>query len=289
MREVSEVVPDFGARSAQVICLSWGANYLIFGGRYAVADEFMSIIGELAGDLSEIDLQAVGAGASGAIGARLDRRAISAPASAGSRPRCWRSSRRGDLRNACAIRSNMGYVYCELGDFERAEVALRHALAAADRMGLRELTAAVLHNLGRVLGLRGNLDEARRLERRAIDSFVEQGEPRLEGVARTYLAEILIAAGEFGARRTGGARRGRDADRGAVAARGGAGRPGARAAGAGTAGRAGAGDGARGGSRRSRRWARSRRASRCLGGGRGPGRLLARRGTCGEPRGGSVS
>jgi tetratricopeptide (TPR) repeat protein len=102
------------------------------------------------------------------------------------------------VRNTCSVRANLGYVYCELGDFDRAEAALRHALSAADRMGLHDVTAAVLHNLGRVLGLRGHLEEAQRLERQAIDSFRAQGDPRLEGVARTYLAEILTAAGDLG-------------------------------------------------------------------------------------------
>src|SRR5262249_20578914 len=32
-----------------------------------------------------------------------------------------------------------------------------------------------------------------------IESFHAHGDPRLEGVARTYLSEILTAAGEFGA------------------------------------------------------------------------------------------
>ena len=200
VREVSGVAPDFGARSAQIMCLCWGANYLIFGGRYAVADEIMAIVGDLAGDLSEIDLQAVAlvqqvrsvrASIAGDLGACLN----------GLETALLAFEQAGDLRNACTIRCNMGYLYCELGDLERAEVALRHALAAADRMGLRELAAAVLHNLGRVLGLRGNLGEARRLERQAADSFVEQGEQRLEGVARTYLAEILIAGGEHAAGR----------------------------------------------------------------------------------------
>jgi len=200
VRQVSGVAPDFGARSAQIICLCWGANYLIFGGRYAVADEIMSIVSDLAGDLSEIDLQAVAlvhqvrsvrASIAGDLGACLH----------GLETALLAFEQAGDLRNACTARCNMGYLYCELGDFERAEVALRHALAATDRMGLRELAAAVLHNLGRVLGLRGNLDEARRLERQAADSFVEQGEQRLEGVARTYLAEILVAAGDHAAGR----------------------------------------------------------------------------------------
>ena len=198
VREVSRIAPDFGARSAQIVCLCWGANYLMFGGRHAVADEIMEIIGELAGDLSEIDLQAVAlvhqvrsvrASLAGDLGASLT----------GLDTALLAFEQAGDTRNACTVRCNMGYLYCELGDFERAEVALRHALSAAVRMGLRELAAAVLHNLGRVLGLRHNLAEARSLEQEAIDSFVELGDQRLEGVARTYLAEILIAAGDFDA------------------------------------------------------------------------------------------
>jgi tetratricopeptide (TPR) repeat protein len=97
------------------------------------------------------------------------------------------------------MRTNLGYVYCELGDFQRAEASLRQALGAADRMGLYDVTAAVLHNLGRVLGLRGELAEAEALERRAVDDFKHQGDPRLEGAARTYLAEILIAGGNYAA------------------------------------------------------------------------------------------
>jgi tetratricopeptide (TPR) repeat protein len=199
-REVSAIAPDFGARSAQIVCLCWGANHLIFGGRYAVADEIMTIVGELAGDLSEIELQAVAlvhqvrsvrSSISGDLGAGLS----------GLEAALLAFEQAGDLRNACTVRCNMGYLYCELGDFERAEVALRHALSAADRMGLHELVAAVLHNLGRVLGLRGHLDEARQLERQAVESFVDQGQQRLEGVARTYLAEILIAGGDFEAAR----------------------------------------------------------------------------------------
>jgi ATP/maltotriose-dependent transcriptional regulator MalT len=103
----------------------------------------------------------------------------------------------GDVRNACAVRANLGYVYCELGDFQRAEAALRQALIAAERMGLFDVTAAVCHNLGRVLGLRGELAEAKLLEQGAIEDFRRQGDPRLEGAARTYLAEILIAGGDF--------------------------------------------------------------------------------------------
>jgi tetratricopeptide (TPR) repeat protein len=198
VRLVGESTPAPGARGAQIVCLSWAANYLIFGGRFPAADALMALIASQAGDLAEVDLQAVAlvqqvraarASASGDLGGCLG--GLEAALNA--------FEQAGDVRNTCAVRSNLGYVYCELGDFERAEAALRHALAAADRMGLHDLTAAVLHNLGRVLGLRGDLDQAQRLERLAIESFHAHGDPRLEGVARTYLSEILTAAGEFGA------------------------------------------------------------------------------------------
>ena len=196
VQAVREAIPEFGARSAQVMCLSWAANYMIFGGRYKAADELIGTIAELAGDLSEIDLQAVAlvhqvrsvrASVSGDLGACLG----------GMESALVAFEQGGDLRNACAMRANMGYVYSELGDFDRADTALRQALSAADRMGLRELGAAILHNLGRVLGLRGFLDEARALEVKAIESFGQQGDPRLEGVSRVYLAEIFVAAGDF--------------------------------------------------------------------------------------------
>jgi tetratricopeptide (TPR) repeat protein len=196
VRAVREAIPEFGARSAQVMCLSWAANYLIFGGRYKTADELIATIAELAGDLSEIDLQAVAlvhqvrsvrASVSGDLGACLG----------GMESALLAFEQGGDLRNACTMRANMGYVYSELGDFDRADTALRQALSAADRMGLRELGAAILHNLGRVLGLRGFLDEAKALEVKAIESFGQQGDPRLEGVSRVYLAEIFVAAGDF--------------------------------------------------------------------------------------------
>jgi len=196
VQAVREAIPEFGARSAQVMSLSWAANYLIFGGRYRAADELIATIAELAGDLSEIDLPAVAlvhqarsvrASVSGDLGACLG----------GMESALLAFEQGGDLRNACAMRANMGYVYCELGDFDRADAALHQALSAADRMGLRELGAAILHNLGRVLGLRGFLDQGKAMEVKAIESFGEQGDPRLEGVARVYLAEIFVAGADF--------------------------------------------------------------------------------------------
>jgi eukaryotic-like serine/threonine-protein kinase len=77
---------------------------------------------------------------------------------------------------------------------KRAEEVLRSALASAERMGLIDVRAIILHNLGRVVGVGGDLAEAERLERAALEQLERQGEPRLQGLARTYLATILIAA-----------------------------------------------------------------------------------------------
>jgi tetratricopeptide (TPR) repeat protein len=195
VQQVTRTLPDFGARNAEIVCLGWAANYLIFGGRLRAADDLILMTSDLAGDLSAVDAQAVAlirqvqairASATGDLGTCLDR--FSAALT------CFDQA--GDLRNACAVRSNMAYVYAELGDFPRAESALRNALAAADRMGLHDVTAQVQHNLGRVLALLGQHSEARQLEQKAVDSFGRQGDPRLEGVARTYLAEIALGVGQ---------------------------------------------------------------------------------------------
>jgi eukaryotic-like serine/threonine-protein kinase len=195
--EASPLTADPVVRSARIICLAWGANFLVFGGRHAAADPLIATIGALAGERdAALDPQALGllhqvravrASAAGDLGGCLG----------GLESALQSFEQAGDLRNACAVRTNLGYVYSELGDFQRAEAALRQALGACDRMGLFDLSAAVRHNLGRVLGFGAELAEAERLERLAVEAFRRQGDPRLEGLARVYLAEILIARGDF--------------------------------------------------------------------------------------------
>jgi tetratricopeptide (TPR) repeat protein len=196
VRRVSEVPPEPSARGAQISCLAWGATYLIFGGRIAAADTLMMLVSEISRGLTDLDPQAQAliqqvrsfrASASGDLGGCLT----------GLEAALVSFELAGDLRNACSTRANLGYIYCELGDFARAESALRQALSETARMGLHELAAAVQHNLGRVLGLRGQTAEGAHLEREAIASVQKQGEPRVEGVARTYLSEILAVGGDY--------------------------------------------------------------------------------------------
>ncbi|HVU52308.1 MAG TPA: protein kinase, partial [Polyangia bacterium] len=196
VRTVSGVRAAEGARGAKLSCLAWAAMYLIFGGRAAAAEQVVALITDIARDLSDVDPQvlalihqvhSVRSSASGDLGGCL--KGLEAALVA-----CDQVS---DVRNGCSTRANLGYMYAELGDFARAESALRQALAEAERMGLHEVAAAARHNLGRVLALRGEPAEGARLEREAISSFGQQGEPRLEGVARSYLSEILAAGGDF--------------------------------------------------------------------------------------------
>jgi serine/threonine protein kinase/tetratricopeptide (TPR) repeat protein len=103
----------------------------------------------------------------------------------------------GDLRNACIQRVSVGYAYLELGAHREAEQALRDALSAGERMGLSHACALARHNLGLALALQGRLEEARTLESEAAAAFEAQGNRRLEGGARIYLAMILTMLGDL--------------------------------------------------------------------------------------------
>ena len=226
--DASPLTAEPTARSARIIGLGWGAQFLILGGRFALADPLIATIGALAGERdAALDPQALGllhqvravrASAGGDLGRCL----------AGLESALQAFEQAGDLRNACAMRTNLGYVYSELGDPQRAEATLRQALAACDRMGILDLSAAVQHNLGRVLGFGAELGEAERLERLAVEAFRRHGEPRLEGLARIYLSEILVAKGDLGGGGSGGGGGRRDPGDRACRPGGGARGPGAR-------------------------------------------------------------
>ena len=193
--QVTGVMPDAGARGALTISLAWASIFSIFGGRYQAADELIAAVKDLAREGQ--------ADAEPQVMALLHQARATRASTCGDLGACLVSmeaalaefARAGDERNACTARANVAFVYAELGDPHRAEDVLRGALASAERLGLADVRAIILHNLGRVVGLRGDLGEAERLERQALDQLERQAEPRLEGLARTYLAAILTAAG----------------------------------------------------------------------------------------------
>ena len=185
-----------GLLDAGISCLSQLAVHLIFGGRYGAADDLLADIDRLAAERGRIEphasarlheVRAVRATVSGDLGVGLD--AFQA-ALAGYQ-------QIGDARNAAATRSNLGFVFAELGDFAAAERALRAAADAVGRMGLHDVGVAVHQNLGRALALGGSLEEARVVEQRALEASIEQGDPRMAGSTRAYLAQIALLAGDF--------------------------------------------------------------------------------------------
>jgi hypothetical protein len=105
--------------------------------------------------------------------------------------------RAGDLRRACEMRSGLGAAYRELGAQAEAERALREALVTATRLGLSNVRAVALHNLGPTLAQRGALAEACAVEVEAIAAFEITGDRRLEISSRNYLARILTQLGDL--------------------------------------------------------------------------------------------
>jgi tetratricopeptide (TPR) repeat protein len=193
----STVVPQRGARRAQIIALAECPGWFVFAGHYALAVRLIATIEEIvaadpAGRDAEVSallhqMRAIRASGEGDLGACREGFAAALESFEAA----------GDQRNATSTRSNLGSTVAELGDFEGAEVALRAALAGAERMGLFDSANAALSNLGHVLAYRGNLGEARLCEQRAIEAFHRHGDARWEGVARTYLAKIALLSGDF--------------------------------------------------------------------------------------------
>jgi eukaryotic-like serine/threonine-protein kinase len=188
--------PAPGVSSIQLTCLGRAAIHLIFGGRYTSAEALLEKIERAAGDLSALDPQtAEPLHQTRAVLASY--RGDAAGCLAGFKAALTAAEETGDRRNGCSIRANLGFTLAELGDFEGAEEALRTALGDANRLGLHDVGTVALHNLGHVVAYRGSLDEARALEQRAVDAFLQQGDPRLMGAARTYLAKIALLSGDL--------------------------------------------------------------------------------------------
>jgi tetratricopeptide (TPR) repeat protein len=188
--------PIDGAEGARIACLACCATNLVFAGRTASADAMIARLAPAMADPTAFDpqvtaaleqLRGVRAAYSGDLAACLAAFEASLAA----------FELAGDHRNACAVRSNLGVAFVELGDYAGAEATLRVATAVADRMGLYHVGLSVLQNLGHVLAYLRQFAEARRVELRAIDGFRALGDPRMEGVALTYLAEITFLSGDL--------------------------------------------------------------------------------------------
>jgi tetratricopeptide (TPR) repeat protein len=180
--------------AAQFACLGRAAGYLVDGGRTKLASAVVRLVSELAGGTDKLDAPA----------AALIHHAEAKLASTvgdqtgvllGFENALRRFQEAGDARHGCENGVNVGWAYSELGDFAAAEAALSEGRATAERMGLASIAAGALHNLGPVLMFLGRTAEAREAELKAIEFYRRQGDRRLEGLSRAYLALILIEAG----------------------------------------------------------------------------------------------
>jgi tetratricopeptide (TPR) repeat protein len=179
--------------TAQTVATARTATQLALGGQADVAEKLLARLGTGGSAVSDpavagwvLEARAVAAGSAGDPGARVrlaDAAAESFEAA-------------GDLRNACLQRVSVGYAYNEIGAYAEAERALIGAIAVAERMGLDNAVGTGRAQLGRTLGRRGRLDEAREVLGKAIEALRAQKNLRLAAVATRYLAWVLAAQGD---------------------------------------------------------------------------------------------
>jgi tetratricopeptide (TPR) repeat protein len=103
----------------------------------------------------------------------------------------------GDLRNACLQRVSLGFAQVEFGAHREAERSLREALDVAQRLALSNSIPLAQAHLARALGLSGRAAEGIELENAAVATFDRQGNLRLAGISRVYLARLHQAAGDL--------------------------------------------------------------------------------------------
>jgi tRNA A-37 threonylcarbamoyl transferase component Bud32/tetratricopeptide (TPR) repeat protein len=191
--ELLRLAPGAGG-AAQIVATARAATQLALGGQAETAEKLLARLGSGASAASDpavagwvLEARAVAAGSAGDPGARV-RLADAAAES---------FETAGDLRNACLQRVSVGYAYNEIGAYAEAERALRGAIAVAERMGLDNAAGTARAQLGRTLGRRGRLDEAREVLAGAVEALRAQKNLRLAAVATRYLAWVLAAQGDL--------------------------------------------------------------------------------------------
>lgn len=106
-----------------------------------------------------------------------------------------RFERTGDVRSASHMRVNLGHAYNELGAYCDNVELLSELLADTHKLGTGHVEAAARSHLGKALLGLGRMDAARAEAGRAIQAFADQGDTRMEGVSRAYLAIVLERSG----------------------------------------------------------------------------------------------
>jgi eukaryotic-like serine/threonine-protein kinase len=182
------------ARSAQINATARAAEYLIYRGEYALADELLAQVEAAAPSTPDpwakarvLVAVATRALVLGDFGRHQDLTAEAIE----------QFTAAGDLRLACRTRVPLGYGHIQLGAYAEAEQKLREAIVLAERLGLPPVIAYAKHNLGFALARRGALEEARAVEIEAVQRCTEHRNTRLAEGSRVYLALIMAEMGDI--------------------------------------------------------------------------------------------
>ena len=184
------------ALGAKGMALGWGALMMLYAGRYTVAAQTLDELERRTMELSTTDPRVEAALNKAKASWALYKGSSEAPSLFAAAVAGFEKA--GDLRNACNARQDLGFVFTDLGAYEDAEPLLRQSLADAERMGILTTVPEIKQNLGLSLMGQGKLEEAAGLERQVVEAVHGQGRRRVEGLAETYLARILLRKGESG-------------------------------------------------------------------------------------------
>jgi len=103
----------------------------------------------------------------------------------------------GDRRSLTGVRTNIGFVYGLLGQYEEAEMYLTEQAARAQELGLTPLYHVCRHNLATVLAQRGDVDAAIEMKEPAVTWLARAGHPRLDGNVIASLGHVLLSVGRL--------------------------------------------------------------------------------------------
>lgn len=103
----------------------------------------------------------------------------------------------GDERSLTGVRTNLGFVYGQLGRFADAEAQLVAQMARAEALGLTPLGHVCRHNLASVLAQRGDVEAAIAMKEPAVAWLARAGNPRLDGNVIASLAQVLVSVGRY--------------------------------------------------------------------------------------------
>jgi tetratricopeptide (TPR) repeat protein len=183
---------DGAALAAKRMALGWGALTLLWAGRYAQTEQILDELSNSSEVASDPRVEAVVNKAKASWA--LYRGSPEAPQWIEAAVSGFEQS--GDLRNASMTRTDLGFFLTEFGAYDEAERLIRQSLVEAERMNLLSSVPQVKHNLGLALMGLGRLADAATMEIEAAEALHAQGQRRVEGLAETYLAMILLRQGE---------------------------------------------------------------------------------------------